>query len=50
MKEVYHQLGKIVRQEYRTNSETNYHRTLLHLSMMIGLPTVNDRHLMTLCK
>jgi len=49
MRDVYQLLVKFVRAS-PTTSDNLQQWSLLHLSMMIGLPYVNDRHIMALCK
>lgn len=49
MKEIYRLLNKLFRQRY-TTLQNGQGSTLLHLSMMVGLPCVYDRHMMALCK
>jgi len=49
MMNIYRTLMIIVRTCYVT-SENSQLWTLLHLSMMTGLPCVSDNHIMALCK
>jgi hypothetical protein len=49
MKDIYRNLVMLIQTSYKTK-ENSQHRTLLHLSMMAGLPCVNDSHIMALCK
>jgi hypothetical protein len=49
MRNIYQMLAMFVRTCYMT-IENSQLWTLLHLSMMTGLPGVNDSHIMALCK
>lgn len=49
MLDIYRILVILVRTNY-TTIENSQHWSLLHLSMMTGLPCVNDSHIMALCK
>ena len=49
MKDVYRLLSKLIQRGY-TTADNDQGSTLLHLSMMVGLPCVHDRHMMALCK
>ncbi|CAF0915689.1 unnamed protein product [Rotaria sordida] len=49
MMDIYRILVMFVRTCYTTIENSQYW-TLLHLSMMTGLPCVNDNHIMALCK
>jgi len=49
MKDIYRNLIMLVQNCY-TTIENSHRWTLLHLSTMVGLPCVNDNHIMALCK
>lgn len=49
MRDIYQLLVKFIRTSH-TTSDNLQEWTLLHLSMMTGLPYVNDRHIMALCR
>jgi hypothetical protein len=49
MMNIYRTLVILIRTCY-TTIENSQGWTLLHLSMMTGLPYVNDSHIMALCK
>ncbi|CAF1361198.1 unnamed protein product [Adineta ricciae] len=49
MRDVYRMLGILVRNCYTTIGNSQ-HWTLLHLSVMTGLPYVNDSHIIALCR